>query len=439
MRRQKASDFRYNTGPAKVPWSAVGESVRCEDLMEMIRFLVPRGRAPVGQYNAQAARVRRELERLCAMGSHASKLTLGEKVKEAEQKICALLKCKYAVLLTNATAGFEIAHRFAGLAPGDEVIIPAITFVATMAYPLHIGAKVVLADVDPVTLNMDPEDVERKITPRTKVIMPVHLGGYPVDMDPIMKLANARGITVIEDAAHGFGGFYKGKALGTIGHFGAFSFHEVKNINSLGEGGVLVTNEECGRDFPKARFVGLDLAHPIQHWLYDVVTLQWRGAPFAPGNHSVTELQAVCLLSQLKRLEAIIAERRRVAEYLNRRFAEVDGLIPPPLDSREIRSTHHLYLLQVDPKKLGGDIQEFKAKLAAKGVTQIAHFAPLYRFSVLRQLGYDTAAMAASCPRAEHAFLHTFTHLPLYKLRQDQIEYLADAVIACAKAIGRKR
>jgi dTDP-4-amino-4,6-dideoxygalactose transaminase len=262
--------------------------------------------------------------------------------------------------------------------------------------------------------------------------MPVHLGGYPVDMDPIMKLANARGITVIEDAAHGFGGCYKGKALGTIGHFGAFSFHEVKNINSFGEGGVLVTNEECGSEFPKARFVGFDIAHPIEHWLYDVVTLQWRGARFAPGNHSVTELQALCLLSQLKRLKPIIAARRKVAEYLNRRFADVDGIVTPPLDTKEIQSTHHLYLLQIDPKKLGGNIQEFKAKLTAKGVTQIAHFAPLYRFSILKQLGYDTAAMAATCRRAEHAFLNTFTHLPLYKFSKEQIEYMADAVIACA-------
>jgi len=316
--------------------------------------------------------------------------------------------------------------------------VPAITFTATMTYPLQIGAKVVVADVDPVTLNMDPKDVARKITPRTKVIMPVHLGGYPVDMDPIMELAKARRITVIEDAAHAFGGYYKGKPLGTIGHFGAFSFHEVKNITSFGEGGVLVTNEPCGKDFPKARFVGFDIAHPIQHWLYDVVALQWRGNPFAPGNHSVTELQALCLLSQLKRLPSIMAARRKIAEYLNRRFAEVDGILTPPLDSKQIQSTHHLYLLQIDPKKLGGDIQEFKTRLAAKSVTQIPHFAPLYRFSILKQLGYDTGAMAASCPNAEHAFLHTFTHLPLYPLSQSQVQYMADAVIACAREMKKE-
>lgn len=439
MARQKASDFRYNSGPCKVPWATVGESVRCDDIMQTLRFLVPQGEAPKEKYEAQAARVQRELRKLCELGSYATKLTLGSKVKEAEERVCRYLKCKHSVLLTNATAGFEIAHRFAGVGPGDEVIVPAITFAATMAYPLHLGAKVVIADVDPRTLNMDPRDVERKITPRTKVIMPVHLGGYPVDMDPIMKLANARGITVLEDAAHGFGGSYKGHPLGTIGHFGAFSFHEVKNITSMGEGGVLVTNEDCGQDFPKARFVGFDIAHPIEHWLYDVVTLQWRGAAFAPGNHSATELQALGLLAQLPRLKAIISQRRKVARYLNRRFAKVEGLVTPPMDTPDARSTHHLYLLQVDPQKLGGDIQAFKAKLAAKGVSQIAHFAPLYRFSILKQLGYDTAAIAATCPNAERAFLHTFTHLPLYKFDPAQVEYMADAVIACAEEMREKK
>src|SRR5690606_32022613 len=144
---------------------------------------------------------------------------------------------------------------------------PAITFIATIAYPLSIGAKVVLADVDPRTLNMDPADVARKITPRTKVIIPVHLGGYPVDMDPIMALAKQHDLTVIEDGAHAFGASYKGRMIGTIGHFGAFSFHEVKNITSLGEGGILCSNvEEYGKELRRARFLGLDLSKKIPNW-----------------------------------------------------------------------------------------------------------------------------------------------------------------------------
>jgi len=141
--------------------------------------------------------------------------------------------------------------------------VPSITFIATIAYPLAVGAQVVFADVDPRTINMDPADVARKVTDRTKMIIPVHIGGYPVDLDPIMELAERRGITVLEDAAHAFGARYKGRMVGTIGHFGAFSFHEVKNTTSLGEGGVLVTDTEYGNQFKQARFLGLDLSRQI--------------------------------------------------------------------------------------------------------------------------------------------------------------------------------
>jgi dTDP-4-amino-4,6-dideoxygalactose transaminase len=340
-----------------------------------------------------------------------------------------LLKAKHAVFLTNATAGFEIAYKFAGLKPGDEVIAPAITFIATIAYPLSIGAKVVLADVDPRTINMDPEDVARKITDRTKAIIPVHIGGWPVDMDPIMRLAEERDITVIEDAAHAFGAEYKGRMAGAVGHFGSFSFHEVKNITALGEGGLLVSNTDFGADFDKARFLGLDLSRQIANWLYDVVALEGKDGVFAPGNHSATEIQALGLKLQMKRLSDIIAKRRSAAEYLTGRFERVEGLIPQVLDTDTVKSTYHLYLLQVDPDKAGGDVQTFKRKLQEKGVVNIPHFGPLYKFSIMRQLGYDTESIERSCPVAEDVFNRRFTHLPLYEFDRLDLEFMADTVI----------
>ncbi|NQU11759.1 DegT/DnrJ/EryC1/StrS family aminotransferase, partial [bacterium] len=302
-----------------------------------------------------------------------------------------------------------------------------------------IGAKVVLADSDPRTGNLDPRDVIRKTTRRTKVIIPVHLGGYPVDMDPIMALARKRGITVIEDAAHGFGGSYKGRKLGTIGHFGSFSFHEVKNITSLGEGGILVTNQACGKDFVKTRFLGLDLSRQIRHWLYDVVALRSKTGWFVAGNHSVTEIQAVGLLQQFKRLKGIIAQRKVAEEYLTRRFAKVPGLVPPPGDSRGIKTTHHLYLLQVDPAKAGGDIQTLKAKLTAKGIVNIPHYGPLYKFSILRRLGYDTRQIERSCPVTEEMFQHRFTHLPLYNFSRADLKFLADTVIQAVEEMKARK
>jgi dTDP-4-amino-4,6-dideoxygalactose transaminase len=214
MEKKKVSDFRYDTGPARIPWSAVGEKVKLEDIMEIIKFLVP----PKGKdkkYKQQIDKVKKELKKLIENSDLAGKLTLGEKVSQLEEEVKKFLGCKYAVFLTNATAGFEIAYKFAGLKPGDEVIAPAITFIATISYPLAIGAKVVLADIDPKTLNMDPEDVAKKVTKNTKVIVPVHIGGYPCDMDAIMDIAKKFDIVVLEDAAHAFGAVYKGKIIGT--------------------------------------------------------------------------------------------------------------------------------------------------------------------------------------------------------------------------------
>ena len=428
-KKPPSSDFRYSTGAARIPWAAIGEPVRERDVLELVRFLLPPAAGRAKAYAAKLKRLAAALGELRRNSSTVGKLSLGPRVKAVEQQAARMLKAKHALLVTNATAGFEIAYQFAGLKPGDEVIAPAITFIATIAYPLSIGARVVLADIDPRTLNIAPADVARKITRRTKVIIPVHIGGYPADMGPIMRLARRHHITVIEDAAHAFGATYRGRMVGTLGHFGAFSFHEVKNITSLGEGGLLVTDLPCGRNFGKARFLALDLGRKIRNWLYDVVALKGRGGPFAAGNHSATEIQALGLSLQMKRLEAVIAKRRRAAVYLTRRLAGVDGLVTPPADTARTRGTHHLYLLRVDPARAGGDVQVLKRRLTEKGVVNIPHFAPLYKFSVMKQLGYDTAAIQRTCPNAEEVFNRQFTHLPLYGLTPADLKYMADAVI----------
>jgi dTDP-4-amino-4,6-dideoxygalactose transaminase len=259
-------------------------------------------------------------------------------------------------------------------------------------------------------------------------------------MDAIMKIAREHDIMVVEDGAHAFGSFYKGKAVGAIGDFGSFSFHEVKNITSCGEGGIVISNSDYGLDFPKSRFGGFDIANPIDKWLYDVVALKGKGGHYSmAGNHSSTEIQAVVLLNQLKRLPGIIKTRKKHAEYLNKRFAKIEEILPCPLDTKDIKSAYHLYLLQLDHKKLNGDIQDFKKKMNERGIIQIPHFAPLYRFSYLKQLGHDTAAMKKSCPNAEEAFLHKFTHLPLYPLSEEQVEYMADNIIEAVMEMRKKK
>ena len=434
---KSAGDFRYSVGESKIPWHAVGEFYDGRDAVEFVKFLLPDNGA--ANYDELAAKAASAIRDLAAVSGRATKLTLGKKVAEAENCACQYFGSKYACFLDNWTGGMEIAYKLAGIGPGDEVIMPAITFIATMAYPLNVGAKIVFADIDPETINLDPADVARKITPKTKMIVPVHLGGYPVDMDPIMELAAKHGIIVMEDAAHGMGGAYKGRKLGSIGHFGGFSLHEVKNINSLGEGGILLSNEDwAGPQFPAGRFLGLDFTRKIKDWLYDISPLTDRnGNPQVALNHSATEIQALGMMLQMQRLDEIIAMRRKAAEYMNSVLAEEEGILVERADTAETYGTHHLYLLRIDPEKVGGNIQTLSAKLAAKGLTNITHFGPMYRFRIMKELGYDENAISATCPNTEKMFYNSYTHLPLYPLTQEQVEYQAMAVVEAVREMKK--
>ncbi len=417
-----------SAGQPGIPWQAVGEPYSAEDVIQVVRFLIQKGDE---RYEELAEAAERAIRELAAHGRPPAKLTLGERVAALEARVAAMLGVPTCVFLTNATAALEIAFRYANLTRGDEVIVPAITFVATIAYPLAAGARVVFADVEPHTLNLDPRDVERKCSRRTRVIVPVHLGGRPVDMDPLLELARRRGILVVEDAAHAFGARYKGRPAGTLGQFGAFSFHEKKNVNSFGEGGLLVTSLPLAEKLKQARFLGVDSSRKPEGWIYDVVALEGERGPFVAGNASCTEIQAVGLAVQLERMDRILEERRKAAGYLSRRFASSPALVPEPPDGAEVLSTHHLYLLQTR----GAPVQKLKAALASRGVANVPHFAPLYKFELLRRLGYDPRACARGCPVAEEAFQQRFTHLPLHGLPGNRLAELAEAVLEAASEL----
>lgn len=423
----KTTDFRYNTGATKVPWAAVGENYNVSDLMEIIRFLM---QGEGKEYEEAIEAVWKQVKKLDALATPPGKLSTDKQVEACELACDEYLGINTSTFVTNATSGFEIAYKYANIKEGDEVIVPAITFVATMAYPLAVGAKLVFADVDPKTINMDPADVARKITPKTKMIVPVHIGGYPVDLDPIMELAKKNNILVLEDAAHAFGAMYKGRKIGTIGDFAAFSFHEVKNITSFGEGGIVTTSiPGFGPDMKRARFLGLDFSAPIKNWLYNITPIPGKEKPFVALNYSTTEIQGLGLKLQVARNEQIIEERRNAAAYLNSKLAGNDSIIPQDLGNEDIKPTFHLYLLQIDPEKAGGDIQALKKKLEEKGVTNIPHFGPLYRFKVVSDMGYDADEIAKTCPVCEEVFYHRFTHLPLYGLTKEQLDYMANAIL----------
>ena len=429
---KETSDFRYNTGDTKVPWAAVGENYNAADTLAFVKFLMQgKGRA----YDAALKDVKTALAALAKVSSAPGKLSMGDKVAEVEKAVDKYLGVEEgsSLFVTNCTAALEMGYRYAGVGPGDEVIVPTNTFIATVAYPLSVGAKLVFADIDPKTVNMDPKDVARKVTKRTKIIVPVHIGGYPCDMDAIMRIAKKHDIVVMEDAAHGFGGEYKGRKLGTIGHFGCFSMHEVKNCTSLGEGGVFVSNVKAYRaEARRARFLGVDFSSKIRNWLYDISLIRGKGKVRyqASNNASVTEIQAVALLQQLKRYPKILAERKREATYMTKRLSGIPGLRPQLLGDKDHVPTFHLYQLQIDPKVVGGDVQALKAKLEQKGVTNIPHFGPIYRFAAAIGKGFDEKRIAKTCPVTEYVFDKCYTHLPIYGLTRQQLKYMADAIIA---------
>ena len=429
---KETSDFRYNTGDTKVPWAAVGENYNAADTLAFVKFLMQgKGKA----YDAALKDVKTALAALAKVSSAPGKLSMGDKVAEVERMIDKYLGVEEgsSLFVSNCTAALELGYRYAGIGPGDEVIVPTNTFIATVAYPLSVGAKLVFADVDPKTVNMDPKDVARKVTKRTKIIVPVHIGGYPCDMDAIMKIAKRHDIVVMEDAAHGFGGEYKGRKLGTIGHFGCFSMHEVKNCTSLGEGGVFVSNVKAYRaEARRARFLGVDFTSKIHNWLYNISLIRGKGDVRyqAANNASVTELQALGLMQQIRRYGKILAERRRAAAYMTRRLSGIAGLRPQDLGDKDRKPTFHLYQLQIDPKVVKGDVQTLKAKLEGKGVTNIPHFGPIYRFAATIGRGFDEKKIAKTCPNTEYVFDKCYTHLPIYGLTKDQLKYMADAIIA---------
>lgn len=267
----------------------------------------------------------------------------------------------YAVPMINGTVTMEVALRACDIGWGDEVIVPAYTFQATAAAPMAAGAIPVIVDVDPGTYCMDPKAAERAITPRTKAIIPVHLGAQMADMDAIMALAEKHDLIVIEDCAHAHGAKWNGRGAGTIGHFGSFSLQSSKTLTS-GEGGILLcrTPELAGR----------------------AATVIDCGRPHAPGggeeqdegvrlmgaNYRLSELQAVMALVGIERFPAQAAEREAMAAYMDEALSEAPGVRVLPRDPRHTTRSFYRYIFAVDPAEYGFDHEVVCAALDAEGV-----------------------------------------------------------------------
>jgi dTDP-4-amino-4,6-dideoxygalactose transaminase len=309
-------------------------------------------------------------------------ITTGPKVKRFEEAFKSYVGAPYAVPLSSATAGLHLALLALDLGPSDEVITTPMTFAATVSMIVRAGAKPVLADIDPDTLNIDTEMIREKITERTKAIVPVHFAGQPCDMDAIFALAKEFDLRVIEDAAHAVGTEYKGKRIGSLDSVSVFSFHPIKNITT-GEGGMV-----CTRDEAYAEEISLMKFHGMSREAWK--RYESSGTPnydiMLPGfKYNMMDIQAAIGIHQLRKLDTFIAKRTEIARFYNAAFAEVEEVRSPGLVPWEHRHAWHLYTPLIRVEKLAIDRDRFMEELKRENIGTGLHFKAIHHHPYYRQ------------------------------------------------------
>ena len=361
----------------------------------------------------------------------ANAASSGPKVQQFESEFAAYCGVRYGLAVTSATAGLSLALIAAGVGPGDEVITTPISWISTANAAAALGAKVVFADVDPVSLNLDPNSVAEKITDRTKVILPVHLYGQCCDMDALNALAKPRGIIVVEDAAHAPGAEYKGRKAGALGDIAVFSFHQQKNMVTLGEGGMITTSSKqlyesmlshrslCCRTYdPKGKYLPID--ESIQPMGKRYWHLEFDGIGF---NYRMTEIQAAVGIVQLRKLNSLNARRIEIAARYSKGLAGTKGLCLPSVPSH-LKHVFHIYLLLLGPDfKLSKE--DFLWTLyTKKKIKAWSHYMPIHLTAIYRSLGHHEG----ECPVAESSF-DRYVSIPIHpRMTDESIQYVIDSI-----------
>lgn len=349
----------------------------------------------------------------------------GTFVKRFEVAFAELQAAEHGVATVNATMGLAVAMKSVGLGPGDEVIVPPYTFIATASAALMIGAVPVFADVDPETLLIDPARIETAITPRTKAIVPVHHGGSPVDMDGVMDVARRHGLRVVEDAAQAHGAAWRGRPVGAIGDVGVFSFQSSKPITA-GEGGMMVTNDaEIDELLWSYRNVGRRRGG---EW-YEHVRLGW--------NLRMTEMQAALLLAQMERMPAQQARRTEAAAYLTERLEEIPGVLSVKVPDGVTAHSWYTYHWRWLGARLGGlDKMAFAEALRAEGVPCLHGYVPINRNEAVRaEIKRLGGPEPVACPAAEKADAEEILvfSMPILMSSHDDLDDVVRAVDKVAR------
>jgi len=319
--------------------------------------------------------------------------TPGTQTLAFEKEFAAYHQAKHGIAVTNGTAALEVVIAALGIGPGDEVIVPDFTFVATASCVMACGALPVMVDVLADTYCIDPALVEAAITPRTRAIIAVHMAGHPADLDALIAIARNRGIYLVEDSAHAHGSEWKGRKIGALGDIGTFSFQASK-LMTAGEGGMIITNSD---DLERRARSVHDCGRQPGEWFY---------AHFNYGsNYRLSEWQGAVLRQQLKRLDAQAAIRTRNAAFLDKVLPELKGITPQAQDLRVTRNGHYAYIFTYDAGAFGGlPAARFIEAFNKEGVPTQASYPPLHDLAVFKNGEYRRRL--SSCQAGEgHAFL----------------------------------
>jgi dTDP-4-amino-4,6-dideoxygalactose transaminase len=334
-------------------------------------------------------------------------LTTGPVTQQFEREFAAFVDCKYAVAVNSCTAALHLALDAVGITAGDEVLVPSYTFAATAEVVVYFGARPVLCDSLPGGFNIDPADAARRITPKTRAIIAVHIAGEPCDLQALRRLAERQSIHLIEDAAHALPASYDGRRIGSISEFTAFSFYATKTITTA-EGGMLTTNDqEHARRALMMRLHGISgdaWKRYTNHgsWYYEVVDAGFKS--------NMPDLLAALGLAQLKKADAFHHRRREIAEMYFQRLSGIEELEMPPKGSVNTTHSWHLFILRLRPKMLASCRDDLIRQLKQAGIGTSVHFIPLHLHPYYRDRhGYS----AGDFPNAEDAFARCIS-LPIY-------------------------
>ena len=324
-------------------------------------------------------------------------LTQGPLVERFETMLATYCGARYAIAFANGTAALQAAYAAAGLGPQDEFITSPLTFAATANAGIWLGARPVFADIDPSTGNIDPAETERKLTPKTKAIVPVDYAGNPADYDRLRELAQKRGLPLIADACHSLGASYHDAKVGSLADMTIFSFHPVKSITT-GEGGAVLTSDaslhQAMRAFRHHGIVKPDSCAAMPAWYYEVSHLGINGR--------LTDIQSALGISQLRKLDSFIARRARIASNYAELLGNTPGLILPTL-TQGASSSWHLYPVRVENR------DSVYKRLRERGIGTQVHYIPVYRHPYYQASGYPEGL----CPKAEKYF-NSELSLPIF-------------------------